>query len=61
MSSLRGRHIVTGNMFDHMFCYLTKVFDRLQAAKLKRKTMFANQVTYIGHVVSDTGIATHPT
>lgn len=45
--------VVTGKIFDHMFCNLTKVFDRLQAANLKRSTLFANQVTYIGHLVPD--------
>lgn len=47
-----------------MLCNATEVFDRLQAANLKLKTkkccLFANQVTYFGHVVQEQGTATDP-
>ena len=44
---------------------LTRVFNRLQAANLKLKAkkccLFAKEVTYLGHVVSEKGVATDPT
>ena len=59
--------IVTGKTFDEMLDNLTRVFNRLQAANLKLKAkkccLFAKEVTYmyLGHVVSEKGVATDPT
>ena len=56
--------IVLGRTFDEMIQNLTQVFDRLAKAGLKLKakkcTLFAKQVEYLGHVVSEEGIQTSP-
>ena len=56
--------IVVGKTVDDMIANLTHVFDRLLAAGLKLKarkcTLFATEAEYLGHVVSEQGISTHP-
>ena len=56
--------IVYGKDFNQMVENLTKVFDRFSSAGLKLKprkcTLFAKQVEYLGHVVSEKGISTDP-
>ena len=56
--------IVVGKTVDDMTANLTHVFDRLLAAGLKLKarkcTLFATEAEYLGHVVSEQGISTHP-
>lgn len=56
--------IVVGNTIRDMIQNLTLVFDRLLAASLKLKarkcTLFAKEVEYLGHIVSERGIATSP-
>lgn len=56
--------IVVGNTIEDMIQNLTLVFDRLLAAGLKLKarkcTLFAKEVEYLGHIVSERGIATSP-
>ncbi|XP_062595239.1 uncharacterized protein K02A2.6-like [Saccostrea cucullata] len=56
--------IVTGKTFEEMLASLRRVFDRLQNAgfklKAKKCCLFANKVTYLGHVVSEKGVATDP-
>ena len=53
---------VLGRAFDEMIQNLTQVFDRLAKAglqmKAKKCTLFAKQVEYLGHVVSEEGIQT---
>ena len=47
-----------------MVTNLRQVFDRLKAAGLKLKpnkcSLFSNQVTFLGHVISSNGVATDP-
>ncbi|KAK3093316.1 hypothetical protein FSP39_013979 [Pinctada imbricata] len=54
--------IVLGKSFEEMIANLSQVFDRLQQAGLKLKAkkcnLFASEVEYLGHVVSEDGIAT---
>ena len=56
--------IVTGKTFEQMLENLGKVFDRLKKANLKLKAkkccLFAKEVVYLGHVVSEKGLATDP-
>ena len=56
--------IVYGSTFDIMIKNLSIVFDRLEKAGLKLKarkcTLFARQVKYLGHVISDKGVDTDP-
>lgn len=56
--------IVVGNTIKDMIQNLTFVFDRLLSAGLKLKarkcTLFAKEVGYLGHIVSERGIATSP-
>ncbi|XP_021369847.1 uncharacterized protein K02A2.6-like [Mizuhopecten yessoensis] len=55
--------IVIGKNFEDMLQNLSTVFDRLLAAGLKLKTkkcqLFAKEVTYLGHVISEKRIATN--
>ena len=54
--------IVTGKTFDDMIQNLSMVFDRLSEAGLKLKAkkcnLFASEVEYLGHVVTEAGITT---
>ena len=54
--------IVYGKTFEEMVHNLELVFDKLKAAGLKLKankcTLFAKQVKYLGHVISETGVQT---
>lgn len=56
--------IVVARSFEEMVERLRIVFSRLQNAGLKLKpkkcTMFAKEVHYLGHVVSEHGVATDP-
>ena len=56
--------IVFGKTFDEMTDSLQKVFDRLHTAGLKLKakkcTLYGEQVEYLGHIISKTGVATDP-
>jgi hypothetical protein len=56
--------IVVGETVENMIENLTQVFDRLLAAGLKLKarkcSLFATQVEYLGHLVSQEWISTHP-
>jgi hypothetical protein len=56
--------IVVGKSFEEMVTNLRQVFDRLKAAGLKLKSkkcsLFAKQVTFLGHVISSNGVATDP-
>ena len=56
--------IVYGSTFDTMIKNLVTVFDKLVEAGLKLKarkcTLFARQVKYLGHVISDNGVETDP-
>lgn len=56
--------IVIGKSFDDMLCNLERVFDRLLRAGLKLKArkcnLFATKVSYLGHIISQEGIATDP-
>jgi hypothetical protein len=54
----------TGHDFEDMVIDLRKVYDRLLAAGLKLKAkichLFCKKVVYLGHVISEAGIATDP-
>jgi hypothetical protein len=56
--------IVLGRSFEDMVTNLRKVYDRLLAAGLKLKAkkchLFCKKVVYLGHVISEAGIATDP-
>ena len=56
--------IVTGRTFEDMIANLSEVFERFKTAGLKLKarkcTLFANEVEFLGHVVSSDGIKTDP-
>ena len=56
--------IVLGKSFTHHLENLEKVFERLRAANLKlnpkKCNLFRRQVNYLGHVVSDNGVAVDP-
>jgi hypothetical protein len=56
--------IIYGKNFDEMIRNLSLVFDRQSSAGFKRKTrkcrLFAREVEYLGHVVSEKGISTDP-
>ncbi|XP_061754270.1 uncharacterized protein LOC133551511 isoform X2 [Nerophis ophidion] len=56
--------IFLGNNVPQMLQRLGQVFSRLQKAKLKLKPskccLFRRQVAYLGHVVSENGVATDP-
>lgn len=56
--------IVVGKSIEDMIQNLTQVFDCLLAAGLKLKarkcTLFARKVEYLGHIISEKGIATSP-
>ena len=56
--------IIYGKNFDEMIRNLSLVFDRLSSAGLKLKPrkcrLFAREVEYLGHVVSENGISTDP-
>jgi hypothetical protein len=51
--------IVLGRSFEDMVTHLKKVYDRLLAAGLKCH-LFCQNVVYLGHVISEAGIATDP-
>ena len=46
--------IVNGKPLEQILGYLIKVFDRL------KKTLKTKEVVYLGHVVSEEGVATDP-
>jgi len=56
--------IVLGRSFEDMVTNLRKVYDRLLAAGLKLKAkkchLFCKKVVYLGHVISEAGIANDP-
>ena len=56
--------IVYGSTFETMIKNLVTVFDKLVEAGLKLKvrkcTLFARQVKYLGHVISDNRVETDP-
>ncbi|MCG8045676.1 MAG: reverse transcriptase, partial [Candidatus Thiodiazotropha endolucinida] len=56
--------IVTGKTFQDMVNNLSQVFERFQQAGLKLKprkcNIFAKQVEFLGHVISEAGIKTDP-
>ena len=56
--------IVVGKTFDQMITNLRSVFDRLVSAGLKLKpkkcALFSKSVLYLGHIISEDGIATDP-
>jgi hypothetical protein len=56
--------IVLGRSFEEMVTNLNKVYDRLLAAGLRLKAkkyhLFCKKVVYLGHVLSEAGIATDP-
>ena len=56
--------IVYGESFEQMLNNLQTVFDCLAKAGLKLKpkkcTLFAKEVRYLGHVVSQSGVSTNP-
>ncbi|MGH0121890.1 UNVERIFIED_CONTAM: hypothetical protein FKN15_067186 [Acipenser sinensis] len=56
--------IVLGSSVKEMLTRLHQVFDRLRSANLKLKPakccLFHRQVEYLGHIVSEMGIATDP-
>ena len=56
--------LVSGHSFQEHLTNLKTVFKRLQAARLKlapnKCQLFRKEVKYLGHVVSDQGIATDP-
>ena len=54
--------IVLGRSFEDMVTNLKKVYDRLLAAGLKSKAKKCHlkKVVYLGHVISEAGIATDP-
>lgn len=56
--------IIFGSTFDHLLDRMGGVFDRLMEAgfKLKPKkcSLFAREVSFLGHTVSEKGIATDP-
>jgi hypothetical protein len=56
--------IVLGRSFEDMVANLRKVYDRLLATGLKLKAkkchLFCKKVVYLGHVISEAGIATDP-
>jgi hypothetical protein len=55
---------VLGRSFEDLVTNPNKVYDRLLAAGLKLKAkkchLFCKTVVYLGHVISDAGIATDP-
>ena len=56
--------IIVGRTFEEHLCHLQEVFARLRQARLKLKvtkcSLFQKEVSYLGHIVSDRGIATDP-
>ena len=56
--------IVIGKTFEDHLRNLAEVFDRLRSANLKLKptkcTFACKEVTFLGHIVSDQGVATNP-
>ena len=56
--------IVVGKDFEDMIKNLSLVFDRLQEASLKLKPrkckLFATEVEFLGHIISDAGVSTDP-
>jgi hypothetical protein len=56
--------IVLGSSFEDMVTNLRKVYDRLLTAGLKLKAkkchLFCKKVVYLGHIISEAGIATDP-
>ena len=60
-----GDIIVMGTSFEDHLNNLAQVFDRLRSANLKLKptkcSFACKEVTFLGHTVSDQGVATDPT
>ena len=56
--------IVVGNTFENHCNRLEEVFSRLRTAGLKLKPskceLFQTEVKYLGHIVSNAGVATDP-
>jgi hypothetical protein len=56
--------IVYGKTFEEMLSNLKQVFQKLRSAGLKLKarkcTLFAKQVKYLGHFISENGVETDP-
>ncbi|KAL6472413.1 hypothetical protein MHYP_G00186010 [Metynnis hypsauchen] len=56
--------IVLSPCFDSHLCHLEQVFERLQTHRLKLQPqkchLFRQEVCYLGHVVSQHGVATDP-
>lgn len=56
--------IVTGKTFDEMLQNLDRVFEKLKSAGLKLKAkkccLCAKEVSFLGHIISEKGIATDP-
>ena len=56
--------IVLGRSFDDMMANLKSVFKRLSSAGLKIKakkcSLFAKEVEYLGHIISEKGVSTDP-
>jgi len=53
--------IIFGRTFEEQLIRLSEVFDRIKTANLKLKpskcSLFQRQVSFLGHVISETGIA----
>lgn len=64
MSGLTGQHHRLGKDILEMLERLGQGFNRLQQSNLKLKPskccLFCHQVTYLGHIVSEDGVATNP-
>jgi hypothetical protein len=56
--------IVLGRSFEEMLASLEGVFTILSSAGLKMKakkcTLFAREVEYLGHIISEKGVSTDP-
>jgi transposase InsO family protein len=56
--------IVLGRSFEGMMANLESVFTRLSSAGLKMKakkcSLFAREVEYLGHIISENGVSTDP-
>ena len=50
--------IVYGKTFEEMVHNLELVFDIILKLKARKCTLFAKQVKYLGHVISETGVQT---
>ena len=56
--------IVLGKSFENMMQNLETVFNRLASSGLKLKAkkcnLFAQEVEYLGHIISEDGVSTDP-